>query len=344
MILMTFIYTILVSVVDFIILQIGGIVFSVETGHLLNEQSLERCGCVLISKLLLCILIYFIHKYAQKDLDLPKKYIFLICLITGVLISFDFYMVEEYSVTKSDDIRIFSMIFFAVSIVLIILILGIVLMLVENYKQRQDISLLELQNEMFVTSEKNLENAFQMWRSSIHDYKHKIYILQHWLEEGKIQEIKDFVAMESENLTNKMFYIKTGNEVVDAIVNTKQNIAEEKGIVFSVNISIPKSCRISDIDLVCILGNLIDNAIEACENQSKKRIEIIIKEVKKFLYIKIINSYEGELSQEMTTTKKEKLMHGIGLKNVKSIVAKYDGTYEMVKDNGEVTTNIVILK
>ena len=219
----------------------------------------------------------------------------------------------------------------------------LVLKLAENYQQKQELALLELQNEMNAKAEKNTEQTFNLWRSSIHDYKHKVLVIKHWLDEGKIEELKDFIENESETLAKKIYYIKTGNEVVDAIINTKQNLAEKKGINFSVNVKIPPECIVSDIDFVCIFGNLIDNAIEACETQSEKRIEIIVKEIKKLLIIKVINSYKGKLPDKLSTTKKEKRFHGIGLKNVKSILEKYDGTYQMIKEDDEVITKIMIL-
>lgn len=87
----------------------------------------------------------------------------------------------------------------------------------------------------------------------------------------------------------------------------------------------------------------VANAIEACTNQNKKYIEVVVKEIKNLLIIKIINSYQGQVTEKLVTTKKEKYLHGIGLKNVKSIVEKYDGTYEMSKENDEVVTKIMIL-
>lgn len=70
---------------------------------------------------------------------------------------------------------------------------------------------------------------------------------------------------------------------------------------------------------------------------------MVVKEIKNLLIIKIINSYQGQVTEKLVTTKKEKYLHGIGLKNVKSIVEKYDGTYEMSKENDEVVTKIMIL-
>lgn len=106
-----------------------------------------------------------------------------------------------------------------------------------------------------------------------------------------------------------MFYVQTGNSAVDSIINTKQKIAEDKGIIFSSNISLPAEYAVSDMDMVCVLGNLIDNAIEACEKQTSKYIEVDINEVKKMILIKIVNSYNGEkLTLQLHQKKKKQCM------------------------------------
>ncbi len=341
--LLTLIYAVIDSAIDLLVAQIWGIAFDMKPSYLLNMQSLNRCGCIFISKLILCILIYLVYKYNKSKLDIPKKYILIICFIAGTLMSFDYFIIEKSIAIENRIMEILSVVFFVASIILIILVFSLILKLAENYKQKQDISLLELQNEMIVKSEKNTEQVFNLWRSSIHDYKHKIFAIKHWLDEGNIEKVRDFIEKESESLSQKIFYIKTGSAMVDAIINTKRNIAEEKGIVFSINVAMPKMCIVSDLDLVCILGNLIDNAIEACEKQDKKHMEVVVKEIKKLLIIKVINSYQGQFTEKTVTTKKEKYLHGIGLKNVKSIVEKYDGTYEMSKEKDEVVTKIMIL-
>lgn len=259
--LLTLIYAVIDSAIDFAVAQGWGTAFDIQASYLLNEHSLNRCGAIFVSKLILCILIYLVYKYNENELEIPKKYIFIICFISIILVGLNYYIIDRNAVTENNELRILSGIFFVVSNLFILLVFNLVLKLAENYKQKQDIALLELQNEMIVKSEKNTEQVFNLWRSSIHDYKHKIFAIKHWLEKGNIEQAKSFIEKESENLTQKIFYIKTGNGVVDAIINTKQNIAQEKGILFSVNIVMPQVCRVSEIDLVCILGNLIDNTI-----------------------------------------------------------------------------------
>lgn len=341
--LLTMLYAVIVSAVDFSVAQMGTIVFQVNTEYILEVQSIERCGCMAVSKLLLFIIIYFLNKYSLNDMELPKKYIAGNCLIAIILISLDYYIMVNTTLTKIKEMREFSIIFFVFSIAIIALIFGLVLKMSENYKQKQDLALLELQNDMLYKAEKNTEKAFNMWRSSIHDYKHKVFAIKRWLDEEKIEEVKKFVNEESEILNQKVFYTKTGNDIVDAIVNTKQNIAEEKGILFSMNIALPEKLVISDLDMVSILGNLIDNAIEACEKQNRKYIDIVIKDVKKMLIIKVTNFYEDQIPINYSTSKEKKVMHGIGLKNVKNIVDKYSGTYEVVQEQNEVITTIMLL-
>ncbi|WP_221934336.1 hypothetical protein, partial [Klebsiella pneumoniae] len=92
------------------------------------------------------------------------------------------------------------------------------------------------------------EQTFELWRQSIHDYKNDIIALTQLAEDEKLEEIKAFLQKENKLIEQKMFYIKTGNSVVDAIINTKQNIAEKQNIVFVVNVKLPPSIVLSDID------------------------------------------------------------------------------------------------
>lgn len=341
--LLTIAFAVIDSAIDFIVAQMGAIALNLDVDYILNTQCVERCICGLISKLILCICIYSAYKYHKHIFDIPQKYTLIICLISIIFMAINYYIIDTNSKTNNSEIRVFSVVFFLISITLILVILNLILKLAENYQQKQDIALLELQNDMLINSERNTEHAFNLWRSSIHDYKHKIIAIKHWLDEDNIKQVKQFIEKENESLTQKVFYIKTGNDVVDAIINTKQRLAEEKGIIFSVSITMPSPCRISDIDIVCILGNLIDNAIEACAAQNKKYIDIVAKKIKNKLMIKVINSYQNDLPAEMITTKKEKTFHGIGLKNVKNIVDKYGGTFEIIKEKDEVIAEIMVI-
>lgn len=84
-------------------------------------------------------------------------------------------------------------------------------------------------------------------------------------------------------LGKTLFYYKTGNDTVDIILNVKQKYAESKGIIFMINAEVPENCKISSADFSTMLGNLIDNAIEASKNEKEPYIEVKIKKLKNFL-------------------------------------------------------------
>lgn len=342
-ILCTIIYAAIISVIDFAVAQMGGMLWNVEVNYLLQFQSIKRCACVIASKIIMCIILYIIYKYNTIKLNISKKYTVMLSISSIILIAIDYYVVIKKSMEESYENRLFYLLFFIISIIPIFLSLILVVKITENLNQKQNISLLKLQNEMIVKTEKNVENAYRLWRNNIHDYKHKIILMKHWIDENDIQSLKKFIDEEDKNIAAQTFYVRTGNTVVDVIVNTKQKIAEEKGIKFTINAIMPKECVITEMDIVCILGNLLDNAIEACEEQDEKYINVIIKEVKKMLFIKVVNSYDKEFNNEMKTTKEDKIYHGIGLKSIKSIVEKYNGNYLLEKIDNKVISSIMIL-
>lgn len=111
------------------------------------------------------------------------------------------------------------------------------------------------------------------------------------------------------------------------------SMAENKGITFIINAEVPKYCRISSMDFSSLLGNLLDNAIEASEKEVHPFIEVNIKSVKEYLIINILNKYT-ESDSHLETTKSEKHLHGIGIHSVKQTVKKYSGEfYAEISDN-----------
>lgn len=115
----------------------------------------------------------------------------------------------------------------------------------------------------------------------------------------------------------------TGKSILDALLYYKHNQAREDHIRWECDTHIPPECPIDDFDLCVIFGNLLDNALEACKKMPKESdgfINIQASMVKKCLLIEIINC------MEITTKSAKKVKDGIGLKNVKDAIAKYNGT------------------
>ncbi len=167
-----------------------------------------------------------------------------------------------------------------------------------------------------------------------HDMKNHMIIVQQLLLSGDNQSLQEYIN----TITNKLNYsdgdLLTNNQIVDAIVGSKRDVCERKGIIFECQIEIPEKLPIDEFDVCVIYGNLLDNAIEACQGDQQKMINGIIK-LKNFvrgdyLFLSIENTYDGviiEQNGQFITKKSDKRNHGIGLKSVQSTIEKYQGDY-----------------
>lgn len=117
--------------------------------------------------------------------------------------------------------------------------------------------------------------------------------------------------------------------LVDSILNYKIDEAQKRGIKVDLDVDIPEKLNIQPFDLNIILGNLLDNAIEAVSKlERNKVIKASIKLDRNILYINISNPFDGNIiykKSNLKTTHKDKENHGFGLKSVKKAISKYNG-------------------
>lgn len=127
----------------------------------------------------------------------------------------------------------------------------------------------------------------------------------------------------------------TENSVVNTIINQKNAYAKALNIKTEFSISIPKELPIDSLTLCSLFGNLLNNAIEACQSQENAFIKMAVHPVKAYLSIRIDNSVEENIltkNPHLMTTKQDADFHGNGIKILKKIVEKYDGMihYELI--------------
>ena len=137
--------------------------------------------------------------------------------------------------------------------------------------------------------------------------------------------------------------IRTGNSVADTLVNLKRSVAEKHHIAFMVHGTLPQKLVVENMDLSNILGNLLDNALEASLKEQDGYIELTMKQEKNFLIINVRNKCIDALEKEIDkSTKENPAFHGIGLKSVKRAIKKYDGQINIEQTPQEFIVNIMI--
>lgn len=203
------------------------------------------------------------------------------------------------------------------------------------------------QNDLLTKHYNETENIYKQMRGWRHDYHNHIQTMKAYLELGKYEDMKRYLNDLDKDLSSIDTVIKTGNIMVDAILNTKLSLAVNQGINIKAKAAVPKNLQISDIDLSVILGNLMDNAMEAAvkaENMEDRFIRVYIREMKEQLYISITNSVGGQVKKGGLLYLSTKLgkNHGFGLKRVDSIVGKYNGFIKRQSEEGVFATEIML--
>ena len=148
--------------------------------------------------------------------------------------------------------------------------------------------------------------------------------------------------MLDDDLTNVETVIRTGNRMADAILNSKLSLAMEKHIRVKADAKIPVTLTVPELDLCIIIGNLLDNAIDACMELpvEQRLIHIYIEMKGNFLYLSLINTAGGKKKHSFFTTKREG--HGFGISRIDAIVKKYGGYIKRASEDESFSTEVLL--
>ena len=322
------------------------LLFHVDVSYLQNTP-LMFATCTLTSKFLSYIFILIIKKRNFKlDSDSPKHNVLLIYSlpVASIFVMLLFlkccYIIEEYS---------FQIITLVSSIILAfanIAVFYIVDKLNEMIEIKEKLLFAEKHINTQVVHYQELykyQNELRMFR---HDIRNRLLSLIGLIKENEaekaIQTMKcniDWLDQKTSNIVN------SGNPVIDAILQSKLYSAKEKGISIDVFIRLSTNIKIDEIELGIILGNALDNAIEAVVNTSEnenKRIEFRMITVADRISISVKNPVENNVDTEklITTKTNNKKSHGYGIKSIQTIAQKYDGLVLFSCENNIFTINI----
>lgn len=190
-----------------------------------------------------------------------------------------------------------------------------------------------------------VESMYKKMRGWRHDYHNHIQALQASMALGKYEEVNAYLRQLNDDLTTVDVTVKTGRVMVDALLNTKMNIAAQNGIPVNAKLSIPDGAPVSDVDLCVIIGNLLDNAIEENKKlpEESRFIRIYAGKKNTQFYLVFTNAAgKKQKKRENLFPSSKGAEHGFGLSRVKSIVKKYEGLFSADSEDGGFTAEILI--
>ena len=177
-----------------------------------------------------------------------------------------------------------------------------------------------------------------------HDYKNFLLGVLSEIDENNLSSAKNAISTELDelNATNSPSH---SNGIIGLIIEYKKSLALNKNIEIETKISGINNIHISPIDLSIVLGNALDNAIEATEKvlDLPKVINLLIKSINNTIVITIRNPTRANIDiDNLKSTKKDDSFHGFGIYSMKSIVNKYGGDVIFQYKNFEFKTNIIL--
>ena len=217
--------------------------------------------------------------------------------------------------------------------------------LTENYIHLRDHDIYKQQIYAYQNQLEVIMESQNRVRALRHDMKNHILALQILVQRKEAEETDKYLDSMKNFMTNPEEYVKTGNDAVDSLLNYKIQKADEVLNVVETKISIPEQLRLRSFDLNVLLGNLLDNAIDASMQTEDKKLKITIKLDKGILFLNICNSCQMIADGKknfLETTKEDKANHGIGLKNVRRIVEKYHGDITFFYENNIIQTDVMM--
>lgn len=335
-----FVYTLILASVENIIVSGISYGLKIPSSQLYNELSVYRVFVIILSKTFLMLFTIMLNKFFGRQRTLRRRYLIVLFLVATVMLELNF--IITFKDIKNNTVpSLTSIVLFATILSLILIIFLGTFKMAEYYDSQQQLKLVQLKNSMLEQSMTETEQTFELWRNSMHDYKHNMISLMTLAEKDDISGIKEYLKRENELLGKKLFYYKTGNDTVDAILYIKKHIAENNNIPFIINANIPEVCPVSSVHFASLLGNLLDNAIEASAFEKEPFIELKIKPVKSYLAIIVTNKCT-ESNSELKTRKQDKQHHGIGINSIRHTVKQYNGHFAIEHENGIFTSSIMI--
>lgn len=317
-----------------------GLIFKDFESLLLGSSNSSRYIYVVTHKVLLFAFAFLILKFSNRDESenlISGILTFIFSSITvaglGLAISITLY---------NDPDRIDRKIFFISLTFLTLNILLYIMLSLLSSLQKKNFDL-KLHSEIVAFESNKYQEALSIWNQSEkihHDIRHHLSVLSAMLDNEDFDGCKSYISNFITKVQSNNKFTNSGNSVIDYLISSKLSPLESTEIIVTGNI--PSLSDIDDCDLASLIGNILDNAIDAQECLTQKRIELSFSSQYDNRFILCKNHIKNSVlsnNSELKTTKKEP-HHGYGCQIVSEIVKKYGGFIRYFEDNGDFCVQI----
>lgn len=203
----------------------------------------------------------------------------------------------------------------------------------KNQSLKQENQILEVREKLELDNMRDMMKALEQNRIQVHDMRHHMIILREYALKKEYEAIETYLDQLLESYVEVQEERWTRIRNLDILLSEKKKEANLENIRFQIEADVLQSLPFKETETSVLFGNLLDNAIEACKKMKTETrwIRVEIRQRKGFLFFTIANSIgkrPQEKDGEFVSDKEDKKVHGYGLKSIRRIVKKYDGSFQ----------------
>lgn len=212
-------------------------------------------------------------------------------------------------------------------------------------RKKTFLKIVELQTEQSKTHLDEVRSIHKEMRGYKHDFHNHLQTLKGYIEAGESERALKYIEELDYGVMNTDTLLKTGNVSVDVILSAKIAKAKSKGINVTVKANLPDNLNITDVELSIVIGNLLDNAIEACTASTDKepfiRVYLVMKS--NMLYFSMLNFSGDKLKKDGSLFNSKKGgFHGFGLRRAENIIEKHGGWIKYNSEDGAFSSEFLV--
>lgn len=310
-----------------------------------GENNLARYIYLIIANLLLfAVLRLLLHLFAFKDSNdiMTGGIAFILTMVTLIGLGTAMSLTE---INFIDAIKLQTIIITCSYVIINIILYFLIYQIHKLQKIRYEAQLL---NDKLKFEEERYNDATLIWnnvRKVQHDIKHHLIVVSGQLSDGDIDGCKTYINDLLQNTEHMGKLINSENTILDYLINSKLYSLKNTQIVISGSIGDLSDIR--EVDLSSIIGNILDNAVEAVSKAKDKRIELLFSMQNSNRIIVCRNTVASPVlsaNSNLKSTKSDGESHGFGHVIVEKIVESYDGMIDYFEENNVFEVQIVLPK
>lgn len=310
------------------------------------SEVMSNSPIMIISYLIYILIIFFIYRIysmiwsSSKLASIRLKESAFIVFLT----TFEFFVL--YCFTKSNSSLNANLLIPTILGFLILNVYAayIVNAVAESYKNKYELDTIRMQSEIQSAHYDELNNQYVETQCMVHDIEKHISAIEKLSKNRDFSEAEQYTKKLRAELKRHKNIFECSNKILSAVMSQKISLAESKGITVETKIEDMMLDFMDETDITSIFANLMDNAIESCDEVTgKKVISIKMCRINDFLYIDMMNSFSGKIIQNNGKFKSTKAGHkGFGMTSIQMAIEKYDG-YMVTEQKDDIFISEIVI-